>query len=1486
MAEDDLEPVQGNPFETDLEPVDGDPFARPPGAMIDRHQHGTAIMEALSRVGADIKEGFGSEQLGFSPESEQELRRIGIFHDPETGRAGPIRFMNEAVIKPAAAAADAILRSISAGVYGLGGIVREMSTDAGLSQGQAERGRAETINFLNWAMQRGDMNIGHMSRPGPNSPAIDVKVGALPRPEDFSNAATTISGGEPSAALNSKLNRLYLERGLHPAEVANDAITSPRLRQDLLADHDALPEPYANLSSADGLRSENVVSDIDLLSHRDLSPSRVQQTSRGAIATRIMPDGRVVPAPEAVADYIKDFGREAGFKIAIGPAEPRGFTENGPAFMREFVRDMNTGDVKAYRQVYMPDTADELNRRWYGLGTAEIIYHEVGHALDYTVLRGDFKGGNNTPIDPAIKTEITEVSKRFRPKLWERDPSYNGTDAELMADAVASYLSNPTERARMPLFAEKYGAKLDKYVGMANKYLPKKMPDGWVPPETEAGFGGGGAGSGGGGGGGGGGFSMGDEPLEHTPRMIEGPRMTPEEARQSLLDHISVDNNVDTSKKLTWSRLYTNFVDKFHPIANAVKEAMNGETLSAADDPYKLARLFAGWSGKATHMLEKGTVAFDELNTNKTLGPGLKQVLEPVQDDLNGFRAFVAAARAKELELRGITTGFDPRAVNGYVTAENIKKYAPVMEKLVNYQNQVAAYLRDSGVLSREMYDAMLQANRLFVPFHVAIDHANIGIEQVGKELQARNPVKKIKGSDAPKIDPLESVVKNTYLMVAMAEKNVVASKLVDLVTGKNAAAEKQLKIEGPRPKTGTEVGEYLGELGMDEAHAADLQTMLNDMAARDRDGEVSRYVDGKRETYRINSDLANAMKGLNSETIGLIEKLMKPLTSTLRAGAVLTPDFMIRHTFRDSIYAFVTTSKGIFTPIDTARGMAGIIKEAPATQRFMDTIRAWTGFTMRDPDFWNWQLSGGGNTSMVHLDRNYLQEDLHRLTKETGIMTRAWNVVVDPKSSFVDKAGAVLGTPFKVAGRYFIHPLQVGTELVTSATHLGAFKKSIRYFDGEGGPSKENILEAGWVSRHTAVDAARIGAQMRGYNMISAFANIKIQDTDRILRLLKDDPVQGGLLIAAGITLPSMLLWYANKDDSRYQELPEWEKDVFWHVITNKWEDATPEQAQARMAAGADQVRKVGDNQWQVNNGHIFRLPKPFAAGVVFGSGPERLADMFYHSKKAGEAFKGFFGSLTETTVGQILPNAIQPMIDQAQNRVTFTGRTLIPAASEKLLPEYQYTEYTTETAKALGKIVSEFPGMTSRADRSSSMIGGAERALSSPILIENYVRGWSGGLGMYALNAADKGLRMAGLVPDPPKAIGTLADEPIIRAFISRYPSATTQSIQDFFDKYDEQKTFFDTWKSRAAAGDAEATARIERLGGQGIFLQLEGIKQALTSQSQVIHDVNKNPTITPAEKRQLIDGLYYGMIAIGKQGTSQLRQIDDVLQGRQEP
>ena len=90
-----------------------------------------------------------------------------------------------------------------------------------------------------------------------------------------------------------------------------------------------------------------------------------------------------------------------------------------------------------------------------------------------------------------------------------------------------------------------------------------------------------------------------------------------------------------------------------------------------------------------------------------------------------------------------------------------------------------------------------------------------------------------------------------------------------------------------------------------------------------------------------------------------------------------------------------------------------------------------------------------------------------------------------------------------------------------------------------------------------------------------------------------------------------------------------------------------------------------------------------------------------------------------------------------------------------------------------------------------------------------------------------------------------------------------------KDYSDLAEVQAKFYDTWQTKTQEGDPDAMERIQKAGGPGMFVRLDGIKDVLTTHSKMVRDIYKNPDIPGDQKRQLIDGLYFNMIEVAKVG-----------------
>lgn len=958
---------------------------------------------------------------------------------------------------------------------------------------------------------------------------------------------------------------------------------------------------------------------------------------------------------------------------------------------------------------------------------------------------------------------------------------------------------------------------------------------------------------------------------------IDIPRKYQDPALKKVGESISVGAQPESKTvKERFNDVYTKMVDDLNPIREEVKkmnELIPEEKIGVNPDPYQLMRLLRGSVGRAAHFLEQGTYDFKTL---KNTGSSLRDILRE-EKDIEGLRSYLVAKRTVELGDRNIDAGVDIPTAKAAVK-EGAARFDATAKALTDYQNRVTKYLKDSGVLSEEAYGAMLDANKHYVPFFRVMDEQAKG---PGKGSSVENPIHGIKGSKRQIIDPLESVIKNTYVYVALAERNaanasflkhadstgspdlfykkvpaptkgielreeeiqklfkafvterqrVVSSNTTDTTTTKGGAGQPDSKaftlvknrvIEALKARgfsegetmqmverlmsKGGEVGtvetvmkqvektELVQELNIRLPHEA--ATVFRSMRIPLRPNEIAVFKDGKRSVYEVDPDVATAFKAMDAETANMFVKIIALPAKTLRAGAILSPDFMARNALRDQISAMILSKGGYFPIFDFARGALSLIK--------------------KDEAYGNWLKSGGANAAMVSVDRQYLSQHVFQLSKETGLMERAWNVMKSP-----------------------VEVLRIASELVENSTRLGEFKKLT-----DAASTKPDIQQAGFASREVTLDFARIGANMRAVNMISAFTNAQIQGLDRVVRGFGEKPVAMSAKIAAAVTLPSLLLWWANKDDPRWESIPHWQKDLFWIVMTKDT---------------------------------IYRIPKPFEVGLVFGTLPERSMELFF--KDNPDALKQFDQSMMDAFLPNLTPQIAQPIIEQFSNRSLFTGTPIVPAGLEKLLPEYQYNEYTTELTKAIGGIMGAFPGLRDRSiSDEQSLIGGTARALSTPALLENYIRSWTGGLGMYVVQLADKNLRLAGVLPDPVKPTPTLADIPMVKAFVVRYPSAGAQQIQDFYNDYELNKRYIDTVNIKAKEGDPAAIKVLEEHTDR--MADFTAMKDVLSEHSQLVRLVSKNPDIPADEKRQIIDTTYYRMIEIAEMGRKAMREAREEL------
>lgn len=856
-------------------------------------------------------------------------------------------------------------------------------------------------------------------------------------------------------------------------------------------------------------------------------------------------------------------------------------------------------------------------------------------------------------------------------------------------------------------------------------------------------------------------------------------------AVMEVLSNVSVrDNGKPTLTAAEKWRAIKNYVkvkwfDDKAPLLRVVEqlERESGKKIDFANNPYYLARLFPGWVGRAEAFVEHGTFDY---NTLQDTGKSLKAILQPVEN-LDELRAYLVSKRALEIAKRDPTkdmSGIRPDAA--LQTVKELEgKYKGVAEELYNYQNALLKYQLDGGLISEETYLKVLKSNKSRVPFYRVMEDGK-DYALGSRVLSGKQVLKRLKGSSRTIIDPLESIIKDTYETINAVERNRVGQALANLAE-MEGAGKFVFRIDNP-VKTVTSFDDGL-------EHFTASQTI-------DKNNQIKVFEHGKARIYEVDKEVAALINGLNPNEANAFLRIAGFFTQSLRAGATIyNLSFSPRNLMRDIQFAFTnTTSK--FNPF---KSIIGNFKSA----------------ITKDEAYWKFKKAGADQASFFSVDRNSLQKELLEL-EQTGYAKSVWNLVTAKEFAAAWEAGV-------------LEPLRYPGEVSELSTRLGEFKSSIK----QHGTSKEGLEKAAYNARSITIDFARAGIHGRALNMVSAFFNANVQGADKTVETLHLHPLKTLSFLGTLGILEAIINydWENGKEDADIAEVNRAQRNLNY-------------------------VFKVGDT--------IYRVPKEQQIGIIstlFSQMTTAALDAMNKNERddfmrnAASAFANEFDM-------NPMPNALAVPIELWANKSFFFNRSIVPAAAENVLPEYQYTQKTTELTKFI-----------------SSKLGGwvGKENTFSPVKAEYLVRGWTGGVGTAILQATDFACRKAGIVPDPVKPAATVNDIPFVRAFVIRHPSSSPESVQRFYDEYKNRMEKYNSFK---AMGKQMNIGEYNALTPYAVYGGLNAIHRGMSENSAAIRNIYNNPEMSADEKRQNIDQLYLVQLEQAKAGLGLIKQLDEEI------
>jgi len=306
----------------------------------------------------------------------------------------------------------------------------------------------------------------------------------------------------------------------------------------------------------------------------------------------------------------------------------------------------------------------------------------------------------------------------------------------------------------------------------------------------------------------------------------------------------------------------------------------------------------------------------------------------------------------------------------------------------------------------------------------------------------------------------------------------------------------------------------------------------------------------------------------------------------------------------------------------------------------------------------------------------------------------------------------------------------------------------------------------------------------------------------DRLYRGLAHDPNKGAIATKAGMmALMSAGLYLLNKDDSRYQDLPDWDRDTHWHFF-------------------------VG--------GQHFRYPKIWEIGAL-ASAAERTAEKIIDGDPLGLG-KDFARILRQTFSLNLMPQIIAPLAEQAANRNNFTQAPIETPGMENQQPFMRAKPTTSETMKAAGMATANLP----------------ESLQVNPVRTEALLRGYFNTYALYGLALTDKAF-----FADKGPTMRT-DQMPVVRRFYSEDPPLNTKYETQFYDLLGEAKRLHGSLRELDKIGRSDIADQKETNPMAAEATPLEHASKNLQSINQEMRKVRRAAEFNPDEKRQRLDAL----------------------------
>ena len=755
-------------------------------------------------------------------------------------------------------------------------------------------------------------------------------------------------------------------------------------------------------------------------------------------------------------------------------------------------------------------------------------------------------------------------------------------------------------------------------------------------------------------------------------------------------------------------------------------------------------------------------------------------------------------------------------------------------KELVKYNQALLDMLADSGIISAELRDELKRRYPNYVPLQRDF-HQEDGLEKFVNArgmVNVNSPLKRLRGSKRDVIDPMDQIVQNTFAFQMVVARQSVAQEIVkrydngefrDLITEVYGKEQyKRLAYEAFEKANEAETPEKVAELNRQGQHYMSMSDKAKELKYSPEDGIFFVFQNGKKRLFKTDNDIFNALVmsqgGKRSKDDNYMMKLMAAPANALRYGTTHSLTFGFGNMIRDT-YSYAIVGKHFRPFVDTVLGGLTLLTNKELVQDFVK--------------------NGGLQGSAWQAAREYtdMMRELRGVRREMGneLLDKIANsgVFNNPAVNAVFKYNPI-SLYLKLSGAF--------AEFSEQASRLGQYKRLL-----DKGYSKEDAI----FETRDNMNFMRGSASSRQISRFVPFYNTALQGLDKLMRTIRHDGKWDAKALARAalwITGTSLLTTAINymgddEDKEKYLNLKPWRKNMFWNIV-------------------------IG--------GEVFSLPKPFEAGMIFGSLPERFMDyLWQHDKRA---FDGLASSIAASLTPDLVALFPSVMFELSSGYSQFYGRMIVPMSEARLDPELQYGPHTAEWAKQVANIMKYAPDFSG-----VPYIGNLSNILRSPRMLEYAVLAMTGSAGRDLSGVYNHAYRAVKGEPRPEES--PLLWVPGVRRFFAdaKYGGRDQDAFRSEIGKIMVKLNSAENLYEQRRFGELD-TSRIRLLQIRGF---IKDTNKFLTSRNRGINAANRTiqritvaPNMTAKQKREAIDQINAYVLAMSREGLRRVEEIQKYL------